>query len=71
MVEEGADEFFLGRRDVGPEGVSAFDHVEPFETRRGGGGGEPVVEEGLYGVALGVRVGVFRDEADEAAWVLG
>lgn len=70
VVEEGADEFFLSRRDVSPEGMSAFDDIEPFETRRGGGRGEPVVEEGFYGVALGVRVGVFGDEADEAAWGL-
>lgn len=31
-VEDGPDEFSLGRRDVGPEEVAGFDDVEPFYT---------------------------------------
>ena len=50
VVEEGADQFALRGGDVRPERVPAFDDVEPFETRRGGGGGEPVVEEEFDGV---------------------
>ena len=51
-----------------PEGVPAFNDVEPFEARGGAGGGKAVVEEGFDGVALGLRVGGFGDQADETAW---
>ncbi len=51
--------------------MPAFDDVEPFETGGGRRRREAVVEEGFYGVAFGVRVGVFGDEADETAWVMG
>ena len=47
--------------------MAAFDYVEPFDSCGGWVGGEAVVEEGFEGGGGGV-VGVFGDEADEAAW---
>jgi hypothetical protein len=47
--------------------VAAFDYVEPFVPRDGGGGGETVVEEGFYGGCFWDGE-VFGNEADESTW---
>lgn len=63
-VEVGADEFALGRRDVGPQRVAGFEDVEPLGAGLVGAAGQAVVEEALDGRRPGVAV--VRDEADEA-----